>query len=63
MARAYSQDLRERVIEAGLMGPSVRQTAKRFGVAASTAIGWVKRVCVDGERAARRQGRAVRGIG
>jgi len=57
MARAYGQDLRDRVIEAGLTGPSVRQAAVRFGVAASTAIGWVKRVCVGGERRARRQGR------
>ncbi len=57
MARAYGQDLRDRVIEAGLKGPSVRQAALRFGVAASTVIGWVKRLCVDGERAARRQGR------
>ncbi len=57
MARAYSQDLRERVIEAGMTGPSLRQAGKRFGVAASTAIGWVKRLCVDGERTARRQGR------
>ena len=30
MVRAYSQDLRERVIEAGLMGPSVRQAARQF---------------------------------
>jgi transposase len=57
LAKAYSQDLRDRVIEAGLEGPSVRQAAARFGVAASTAIGWVKRVCVEGERHARRQGR------
>jgi transposase len=57
MARAYSQDLRERVIGAGLAGPSLRQAARQFGVAASTAIGWVKRLCVAGERAARPQGR------
>jgi transposase len=57
LAKAYSQDLRERVIEAGLEGPSIRQAASRFAVAASTAIGWVKRACVEGERGARRQGR------
>ncbi len=57
MARAYGQDLRDRVIEAGLTGPSVRQAASRFRVAFSTAIGWVKRLCVEGERSARRQGR------
>ena len=32
MARAYGQDLRDRVIEAGLTGPSVRQAASRFRV-------------------------------
>ena len=57
MARAYGQDLRDRVIEAGLTGPSLRQAARRFQVAASTAIGWVKRASVEGERAARAQGR------
>jgi transposase len=57
MARAYGQDLRDRVIEAGLTGPSLRQAARRFEVAASTAIGWVKRASVEGERAARPQGR------
>src|SRR5271154_6860486 len=57
MARAYSQDLRDRVIEAGMTGPSLRQAARQFGVAASTAIGWVKRLWVEGEPAARAQGR------
>ena len=57
MARAYGQDLRDRVIEAGLTGSSVRQAAVRFGVGFSTAIGWVKRLCVEGVRSARRQGR------
>jgi transposase len=57
MARAYGQDLRDRVIEAGRTGPSLRQAARRFRVAASTAIGWVKRANVEGERSARAQGR------
>ncbi len=57
MARAYSQDLRDRVIETGLKGPSLRQAARQSGVAASTAIGWMKRLCVEGDRGARRQGR------
>jgi transposase len=57
VARAYSQDLRDRVIEAGLKGRSLRQAARQFAVAASTAIGWVKRLCIEGERGARRQGR------
>jgi transposase len=59
MARAYSEDLRERVIEAGLTGTSLRQAAARFGVAASTAIRWVRRLSVEGERGARRQGRPL----
>lgn len=56
MARAYSQDLRERVLEAVAKGMSARQAAERFGVGVSTAIVWVRRARVDGERAARRQG-------
>ena len=56
MARAYSQDLRERVLEATTKGMSARQAAERFGVGVSTAIVWVRRARVDGERSARRQG-------
>jgi len=57
MARAYSQDLRDRVIDAALSGPSLRQAAARFDIAVSTAIGWMGRLRDSGERAARRQGR------
>ena len=57
MARAYSQDLRERVIEAALSGPSFRQAAARFHVGVSTVIGWVGRLRDSGELSARRQGR------
>jgi transposase len=56
MARAYSQDLRERVLEATAKGLSARQAAERFGIGVSTAIVWVRRARVEGERAARRQG-------
>jgi hypothetical protein len=38
MARAYSQDLRDRVIKAALGGVSVRQAAARYEVGVSTAI-------------------------
>jgi transposase len=55
MARAYSQDLRERVIKTALSGVSVRQAAARYGVGISTAILWVRRAR-SGEVAARRQG-------
>ena len=44
VARACSQDLRDRVIKAGLTGPRLRQAAKQFAVAPSTAIGLVKRL-------------------
>ena len=56
MARAYSQDLRERVLEAAAKGMSARQAAERFGVGVSTAIVWVRRARMEGERSARRQG-------
>src|SRR5215211_467588 len=55
MARAYSQDLRERVIRTALGGISVRQAAARYGVGVSTAILWV-RCARSGEVTARRQG-------
>ena len=56
MARAYSQDLRERVINAGT---SARQAAERFGIGVATAIVWVRRAR-EGERSARRQGQPKR---
>jgi putative transposase len=49
MAKPYSMDLRERVSSAVVRGGmSCRQAARRFGVGASTAIGWVKRVRATG---------------
>src|SRR3954453_12912455 len=57
MARSYSQDLRDRVIEATESGTSARKVAARFEVAASTAIKWLERLGERGERSARRQGR------
>ena len=54
MARAYSQDLRERVLEAAAKGLSARQAAERFGVGVATAIVCVRRARVDGEPSARR---------
>ena len=56
MARAYSRDLRERVIGAALGGQSARQAAARYGGGISTAIVWVRRARDTGEMAARRQG-------
>ena len=40
MARAYSMDLRERVVAAVQAGGSVRSVAARFGVSASAAVKW-----------------------
>ena len=60
MARAYSQDLRERVLTATASGTSARQAAERFGVGVSTAIVWVRRARLNGERTARRQGQPRR---
>ena len=56
MARAYSEDLRERVIDAALSGPSLRQAAARFKIGASTVIGWVGRLRDSGEASARPAG-------
>ena len=56
MGRAYGQDLRDRVIDAG---SSARQAAERFGVGVATAIVWVRRAR-EGERCARRQGQPRR---
>ncbi len=56
MARAYSVDLRGRVLAAAADGASARSAAARFGVAIATAVRWVARAR-DGEYGSRRQGR------
>jgi len=43
MARAYSQDLRDRVIKAVEAGESARSSGRRFGVSEAAAIKWVRR--------------------
>lgn len=53
MARALSQDLRDRVVSAIEGGLSCRAAAARFGVGAATAIRW--------RQLALRHGRAVAG--
>ena len=60
MARAYSQDLRDRVIGAALSGTPARKAAARFGIGVATAIVWVRRARETGERTARRQGQPRR---
>jgi transposase len=55
MARALSNDLRSRVLQAPSDGLSARQAAIRFGVGISTAICWIGRAKLGG-RSARTQG-------
>ena len=51
MPRAYSQDLRDRVIDAVLSGgESRRGAAHRFGVSESSAIKWLERYERAGDR-------------
>ncbi len=53
MAKSYSQDLRDRVIDAVEQeGMSRRKAAQRFGVSESSAIKWLQRVRDAGARAA-----------
>ena len=56
MARAYSQDLRDRVLSAAAAGSSARGAAERFGIGTKTAIEWVRRARETGETTAHRQG-------
>jgi transposase len=57
MAGAYSQDLRDRVIDAVIGGKmSRRGAAARFGVSLSSAIKWVQRFERAGSRRAARLG-------
>jgi putative transposase len=52
MAGSYSQDLRDRVIDAvEKEGMSRRAAAVRFGVSESSAIKWVRRWRLTGSRA------------
>jgi transposase len=61
MASAYSQDLRDRVIDAVIRGGmSRRAAAARFGVSESSAIKWAQRFERSGSRAASRMGGYLR---
>lgn len=59
MSRAYSLDLRERMVDAAAAN-SCRQAAARFGVGVATAIHWMAALTTTGAVAARPQGRARR---
>ena len=51
MGRAYSQDLRDRVIDAvETEGMSCRSASRRFGVSESSAIKWLQRYRKTGQR-------------
>jgi transposase len=56
MARAYSEDLRRRVVAAVEAGASCRQVAKRYEIGESTAIRWMARWRHTGTAAAWPQG-------
>lgn len=43
MTRAYSNDLRQRVVDAVLGGATCSAAAERFGVSHSSAIKWARR--------------------
>ncbi len=59
MSRAYSSDLRERVLDAVAVGQSARSAAVHFGIGTATAVRWVRRWREAGERAAHKQGHPV----
>jgi transposase len=57
MGKPYSMDLRKRVVTAVVTGGlSCNQAAKQFGIAVSTAIGWVRRQRQTGSVAAGKMG-------
>lgn len=58
MTRAFSDDLRSRVLAASRDGMSARSAAARFGIGISTAIAWIASARV-GRLTPAKQGRAV----
>jgi len=56
MAASYSQDLRERVIDAIASGMSRRRASVVFKISPSTAIRWVREFKDTGQRAAKSTG-------
>lgn len=56
MTRAYSLDLRERVVRAVVAGRSCRAVAALFGVSVASVVRWTQRFRVTGSAAARRRG-------
>lgn len=60
MARTLSEDLRSRLITAVEGGMSRRAAADRFGVAAATAVRWVRDWCATGATRAKAKGGDLR---
>jgi transposase len=56
MPRPYSEDLRERVVEAVATGASRRGAAERFQIGVSSAVRWMQRVAQSGNSAAHPSG-------
>lgn len=56
MPRPYSQDLRDRVVEAVAGGMARRAAARRFDVSESAAIRWVQRWAASGSSATKQMG-------
>jgi transposase len=56
MARAYSSDLRDRVVAAVMAGATVRAAADRFGVSVASAVKWSQRYRETGSAAAKPRG-------
>jgi transposase len=56
MTRAYSNDLRERVVAAFVGGESCRSVASRFGVAVSSVVKWSQRYRTTGSVAPGKMG-------
>jgi transposase len=53
MARAYSLDLRERVVARVMSGESCRLVAKLFGVSVASVVKWSQRYRASGSAAAK----------
>jgi transposase len=56
MARAYSLDLRERVIAAVAAGESCRKAAATYKVSVASVVKWTQRYRATGSAAAKRMG-------
>ena len=56
MARAYSQDLRDRVVSSVAGGRTCRATAALFGVSVASVVKWSQRWRASGSAAAKQMG-------